>query len=190
MAPLKSKPCLLSWRRNWQPTLLLLPEKSHEWRSLAGYISWGHKELDMTEQLSMHVCLLSRDLRGLTLLSSLWFSHIGSLWVFKCSGFFPAGFFYMLFVLPEMFFHRLSIWLTPCASLLIFRKEFLTNLSRPLCIFPITASWSFPSSHFVFYSVYLLVYNVSPLLDWKPNERKNFVLFITLYSLCGTVLCV
>ena len=63
----------------------------------------------------------------------------------KCSGFFPAGFFYMVFVLPEMFFRRLSMWLTPCASLLIFRKEFLTNLSRPLCIFPVTASWSFPS---------------------------------------------
>ena len=27
-----------------------LPGKSHGWRSLVGYSSWGHKELDMTEQ--------------------------------------------------------------------------------------------------------------------------------------------
>ena len=32
---------------------LVLPEKSHGQRSLIGYSSWGHKELDMTEQLSI-----------------------------------------------------------------------------------------------------------------------------------------
>ena len=30
------------------------PENSHGWRSLAGYNSWGCKELDMTERLSTH----------------------------------------------------------------------------------------------------------------------------------------
>ena len=30
-----------------------LPEKSHEQRSLVGYSPWGHKESDMTEQLSL-----------------------------------------------------------------------------------------------------------------------------------------
>ena len=30
---------------------VLLPGKSHEQRSLVGYSPWGHKELDMTEQL-------------------------------------------------------------------------------------------------------------------------------------------
>ena len=30
---------------------VLLPGKSHGWRSLAGYSSWGCKELDITEQL-------------------------------------------------------------------------------------------------------------------------------------------
>ena len=29
-----------------------LPGESHVQRSLAGYSPWGHKELDMTEQLS------------------------------------------------------------------------------------------------------------------------------------------
>ena len=42
----------IPWRRKWQPTPLVLPEKSHGQGSLAGYSTWGHKELDMTEQLS------------------------------------------------------------------------------------------------------------------------------------------
>ena len=37
------------WRRQWQPTPILLPEKSHEQRSLVGCSPWGRKELDMTE---------------------------------------------------------------------------------------------------------------------------------------------
>ena len=40
------------WRRKWQPTPVLLPGKSHGWRSLVGYSPWGRKELDMTERLN------------------------------------------------------------------------------------------------------------------------------------------
>ena len=39
----------LPWRRQWQPTPVLLPGKSHGWRSLVGCSSWGRTELDMTE---------------------------------------------------------------------------------------------------------------------------------------------
>ena len=35
----------------WHPTPVLLPGKSHGWRSLVGYSPWGHKELGMTERL-------------------------------------------------------------------------------------------------------------------------------------------
>ena len=35
----------------WQPTPVLLPEKSYGQRSLAGYSPQGRKELDMTEGL-------------------------------------------------------------------------------------------------------------------------------------------
>ena len=38
-------------RRQWHPTPVLLPGKFHGWGSLVGYSSWGHKELDTTEQL-------------------------------------------------------------------------------------------------------------------------------------------
>ena len=33
------------WRRKWQPTPVLLPGKSHGWRSLVGYSPWGHKKV-------------------------------------------------------------------------------------------------------------------------------------------------
>ena len=36
-------------RRRWHPIPVLLPGKSHGWRSLVGYSPWGHKESDMTE---------------------------------------------------------------------------------------------------------------------------------------------
>ena len=39
------------WRRKWQPTPVFLLENFHGQRSLAGYSSWGRKELDMTEHI-------------------------------------------------------------------------------------------------------------------------------------------
>ena len=47
----------LKWRRQWQPTPVLLPGKFHGWRSLVGCSPWGHKELDMTKQLHFHFSL-------------------------------------------------------------------------------------------------------------------------------------
>ena len=35
--------------RQWHPTPVLLPGKSHRWRSLVGFSPWGCKESDMTE---------------------------------------------------------------------------------------------------------------------------------------------
>ena len=39
----------IPWRRAWQPTPVFLPGESQGQKSLVGYSSWGHKELDMTE---------------------------------------------------------------------------------------------------------------------------------------------
>ena len=49
--------CWDTWRRKWQPTPVLLPGKSHGWRSLVGYSPWGCKELDTTERLHFHFSL-------------------------------------------------------------------------------------------------------------------------------------
>jgi len=37
------------WRRIWQSTSVFLPREFHGQRSLVGYSSWGHKQLDTTE---------------------------------------------------------------------------------------------------------------------------------------------
>ena len=42
----------MPWRRQWHPTPIFVPGESHGQRSLAGFRSWSHKELDMTEQLT------------------------------------------------------------------------------------------------------------------------------------------
>ena len=44
-------------RRQWHPTPLLLPGKSHGWRSLVDCSPWGHEESDMTEWLHFHFSL-------------------------------------------------------------------------------------------------------------------------------------
>ena len=51
-----------SARRQWHPTPVLLPGKSHGWRSLVGCIPWGHQESDMTEQLHLHVHALEKEM--------------------------------------------------------------------------------------------------------------------------------
>ena len=45
------------WRRQWQPTPVLLPRESHGPRSLVGCSPQGCKELDMTERLRFHFSL-------------------------------------------------------------------------------------------------------------------------------------
>ena len=44
-------------RRGWHPTPVVLPGKSHGWRSLVGYSPWGSWESDTTERLHFHFSL-------------------------------------------------------------------------------------------------------------------------------------
>ena len=55
-------PCLkdtsiVTWERQWHPTPVLLPGKSHGWRSLVGCSQWGRQESDTTEQLHFQFSL-------------------------------------------------------------------------------------------------------------------------------------
>ena len=54
---LYSQPLGLYWRRQWQPTPVLLPGKSHGRKSLVGCSPWRCKELDQTEQLRFYFSL-------------------------------------------------------------------------------------------------------------------------------------
>ena len=41
----------VTWRRQWQPTPVLLPGESHGCRSLVGCSPWGRYKLEVTERL-------------------------------------------------------------------------------------------------------------------------------------------
>ena len=47
----------LQLSREWHPTPVLLPGKSHGHSSLVGCSPWGHEESDMTERLPFHFSL-------------------------------------------------------------------------------------------------------------------------------------
>ena len=47
----------LANNRQWQPTPVLLPGKSHGWRGLVGCSPWGCWESDTTERLHFHFSL-------------------------------------------------------------------------------------------------------------------------------------
>ena len=49
--------CHIFRRRQWHPTPVLLPGKSHGRRSLVGYSPWGCWESDTTEELHFHFSL-------------------------------------------------------------------------------------------------------------------------------------
>ena len=49
-------------RRQWHPTPVLLPGKSHGWRNLVGCNPWGCEELDMTERLHFHFHALEKEM--------------------------------------------------------------------------------------------------------------------------------
>ena len=53
---------LTSRRRQWHPTPVLLPGKSHGQRSLVGISPWGHEELDTTEWLHFHLHVLEKEM--------------------------------------------------------------------------------------------------------------------------------
>ena len=57
------------WRREWQPTPVLLPGKSHGQGSLAGYSRWGHKELDTTKWMTCYMECLFISLFSISIFS-------------------------------------------------------------------------------------------------------------------------
>ena len=52
-----SMSCHSLWRRQWHPTAVLLPGKSHGRRSLVGCRPWGREESDTTKRLHFHFSL-------------------------------------------------------------------------------------------------------------------------------------
>ena len=68
----------IPWRRKWQPIPVFLTGEFHGQRNLAGYSPWGCKELDMTEQLTLHFrdyifFKLSLSFKTLEIIRWIWF---------------------------------------------------------------------------------------------------------------------
>ena len=55
--PINCSPPGFTRRRQWHPSPVLLPGKSHGWRSLVGCSPWGREESDTTERLPFHFSL-------------------------------------------------------------------------------------------------------------------------------------
>ena len=47
------------WSRKWQPIQAFLPRKFHGQRSLAGYSTWGYKESEVFEHISMKSIIIT-----------------------------------------------------------------------------------------------------------------------------------
>ena len=54
----------IPWRRAWLPTSVFWPGEFHGQRSLVGFSTWGHKELDTTEQLTLSLPYNYRKIDG------------------------------------------------------------------------------------------------------------------------------
>ena len=48
----------IPWRREWQPIPVFLPGEFHGQKSLVDYSTWGLKESDRIEQLTLSLLLL------------------------------------------------------------------------------------------------------------------------------------
>ena len=74
---------IISWRRAWPPTPILLPGESNGQRSLVGYIPWGRKESDTTEPLSTHTPITMAKIQN-TDNSGCWWGYEATLIFIHC----------------------------------------------------------------------------------------------------------
>ena len=72
----------IPWRRQWQPTPVILPGRSHGWRSLVGYSPCGRKESDTAERLHFH--FLSQHFKLLIITIFVVMTSISDLWCYYC----------------------------------------------------------------------------------------------------------
>ena len=45
----------IPWKREWQPTPVFLPGKSHGQRNMSGYSPWGHKRVGHNSATEQHL---------------------------------------------------------------------------------------------------------------------------------------
>ena len=101
--------------RQWHPTLVLLPGKSHGPRSLVGCSSWGREESDTTEWLPFHFLLSC--------------TGEGNGNPFQCSCLEPGG-------LPSMGSHRVGHDWSDLATASTILNNYERISHREICLLP------------------------------------------------------
>ena len=131
------------WRRQWHPTPVLLPGKSHGWRSLVGCSPWGRWESDTTERLHFHFSLScvgegnGNPLQGSCLENprdgGAWWAAIYGVaqswtrlkWLSSSSSsrFTSGEALLLLFWLPESLISSVVIYIIPCVRVFAIQSE-------------------------------------------------------------------
>ena len=95
----------IPWRRKWLPTSVFLPGEFHGQRKLVSYSPWGHKELDMPEQLALHFPALSAS-SSVVSLSQNTVSLTVCIWLWNMITFWGVYFSWWFKFILKLFFHN------------------------------------------------------------------------------------
>ena len=146
----------------WHPTPVLLPGKSHRWRSLVGCSPWGHWELDMTEQLHFHFHALEKEMATHSSVLAWRIPGMGK----------PGG-------LLSMGLHRVwHDWSNAAAAAKYFNYHFCaawdghwTHVSPKQTLGP-----HYPRCHYYHWNQELQFYNPNPDLSLAQVKKPQFFL--------------
>ena len=133
--------CILR-RRQWHPTPVLLPGKSHGWRSLVGCSPWCRKESDTTERLHFHISLSCiGEGNGNPLQCSClenprdggawWAAYMGSHRVGQDWSDLEAA-------AAAMYFNSISLWSEVEYLSLMFKRQIFIFISVNCCLYPLS----------------------------------------------------
>ena len=127
----------IPWRKKCQPTPVFLPGEAQGQRTLAGYGSWGHRESDTTEQLSMHTWVPWGRGKWRSNADSTARSGWGSLSVTvstRLPGNADAGSSVTLTLRTCPWCLGHSMWVIPVSALLAFASDLLVHLGMTVCL--------------------------------------------------------
>ena len=120
--------------RQWHPTAVLLPGKSHGWRSLVGCSPWGRWGLDMAERLHFHFSLscIGEGNGNPLQCSCLENPRNGGAWWAAVSGVAQSR--TRLKWLSSSSVHKMNVYLSIYSSTLFFRAVRFSIYFLPQCV--------------------------------------------------------
>ena len=133
----------IPWRREWQPTPVFLPGKSHGQKSLVGYRSWGHKESDTTEQLTHYFPVKESSGLHSVCPCPMWLGAAG--WLASLvNGMWLDGRYLGLGLHPGL--HCLLQWSRWCCALRLPQRGYFMRTAEQQKVPESLTLWSFPGN--------------------------------------------